>query len=98
MTIGTASPAGRPPPDRLGARVRRGSFDSMDSASATFDPAVIAAAQTEREVSLTTQGRKTGAPHQVTTWIATDGQRVYIRSGPGLGRDWPQNLLASGRA
>lgn len=25
-----------------------------------------------------------------------DGQRLFICSGAGLGRDWPQNLLADG--
>jgi hypothetical protein len=31
-------------------------------------------------------------------WIATDGDRLYVRSGEGLGRDWPQNLIARGAA
>jgi Uncharacterized protein conserved in bacteria (DUF2255) len=39
-----------------------------------------------------------GKPRSVTIWIATDGDRLYIRSGGGLGRDWPQNLIARGRA
>jgi len=30
----------------------------------------------------------------VTIWIVTDGKKVYIRSGQGLKRHWPQNLLA----
>jgi deazaflavin-dependent oxidoreductase (nitroreductase family) len=54
-----------------------------------------AAAKT-REVTLTTHGRKTGKPHRVTIWIATDGEHVYIRSGQGLRRHWPQNLMARG--
>ena len=29
----------------------------------------------------------------MTIWIATDGEHVYVRSGGGLGRHWPQNLL-----
>lgn len=56
----------------------------------------IDAAATEREVRLTTTGRKSGKPRKVTIWITTDGQRLYVRSGAGLGRDWPQNLLARG--
>lgn len=32
----------------------------------------------------------------MTIWITTDGQRLYVRSGAGLGREWPQNLLANG--
>ena len=59
-------------------------------------PDVIDAARHEREVTLTTSGRRTGKPHAVTVWISTDGQHLYIRSGEGLGRDWPQNLLARG--
>src|SRR5216684_3495524 len=35
-------------------------------------------------------------PAHVTIWIATDGQRLYVRSGEGLRRHWPQNLLAKG--
>jgi hypothetical protein len=49
-------------------------------------------------VTLTTFGRQTGEPHQVTIWISTDGEHVYIRSGEGLGRHWPQNLMARGDA
>ena len=63
---------------------------------ASFPPEVIEAAKREREVTLTTYGRKTGKPHDVTIWIATDDTRLYIRSGQGLRRQWPQNLLARG--
>jgi len=31
-------------------------------------------------------------------WITVIGDRLYVRSGLGLGRDWPQNLLANDRA
>ena len=65
----------------------------MDS----FPPEVIDAAKREREVTLTTYGRKTGKPHDVTIWIATDGTRLYIRSGQGLSRQWPQNFIARGK-
>jgi deazaflavin-dependent oxidoreductase (nitroreductase family) len=57
---------------------------------------VIEAAKLEREVKLTTYGRKSGKPHEVIIWITTDGSHLYIRSGQGLGRQWPQNLLARG--
>ncbi|HEV2028614.1 MAG TPA: DUF2255 family protein [Candidatus Dormibacteraeota bacterium] len=53
----------------------------------------IEAAGREREVTLTTFGRKSGKEHRVTVWIVTDGSRLYIRSGQGLGRHWPQNLM-----
>jgi len=62
----------------------------------SFPPEVIEAAKTEREVTLTTYGRKTGKPYDVTIWITTDGTRLFIRSGQGLGRQWPQNLIARG--
>jgi hypothetical protein len=62
----------------------------------TFSPKVSEAAASEREVKLTTYGRKTGKPSDVTIWIVTDGGRLFIRSGQGLVRQWPQNLLARG--
>jgi deazaflavin-dependent oxidoreductase (nitroreductase family) len=61
-----------------------------------FSKQVIEAAAREREVTLTTYGRKSGKSHDVTIWLATDGERLYIRSGQGLRRHWPQNLLARG--
>jgi deazaflavin-dependent oxidoreductase (nitroreductase family) len=63
-----------------------------------FENADVDAAATQKEVNLTTFGRRTGAPSRRTVWITTDGPRLYIRSGQGLRRDWPQNLLANGRA
>ena len=61
-----------------------------------FSAEVLQAAAHEREVQLTTYGRKTGKPRRVTIWIGTDGKRLYIRSGEGMRRHWPQNLLAKG--
>ena len=61
-----------------------------------FSADVLQAAAREREVQLTTYGRKTGKPRRVTIWIGTDGKRIYIRSGEGMRRHWPQNLLAKG--
>jgi deazaflavin-dependent oxidoreductase (nitroreductase family) len=63
-----------------------------------FETAVMDAATNQREVDLSTFGRRTGTPSRRTIWITTDGPRLYIRSGQGLGRDWPRNLLANGRA
>jgi deazaflavin-dependent oxidoreductase (nitroreductase family) len=57
---------------------------------------VIDAAAREREATLTTYGRKSGKAHDVTIWLTTDGKRLYIRSGQGLRRQWPQNLMARG--
>ncbi|HSS61318.1 MAG TPA: nitroreductase family deazaflavin-dependent oxidoreductase [Candidatus Limnocylindrales bacterium] len=63
---------------------------------AKFAPEVYEAAAREREVVLTTTGRKTGKPRRVTIWISTDGEHLFVRSGEGLKRNWPQNLLANG--
>ena len=61
-----------------------------------FSAEVLEAAARERAVQLTTLGRKTGKPRRVTIWIGTDGNRLFIRSGEGMRRHWPQNLLAKG--
>lgn len=61
---------------------------------AEFSAEIIKAARQEKEVTLTTNGRKTGRPRAVTIWISTDGHRMFVRSGGGFGRDWPQNLVA----
>lgn len=66
--------------------------------NARFSATDLEAARTQREVSLTTTGRKSGKPRRVTIWIATDGEHVYIRSGQGMRRQWPQNLVAGGEA
>jgi len=63
-----------------------------------FSDEVLQAARDRREVELVTFGRKTGRPHRTTIWVWGDSTRLFIRSGGGLGRDWPQNLLAHGRA
>jgi hypothetical protein len=63
-----------------------------------FDLGVLEAIGREREVELTTWGRKSGNPSRVIIWIFRDGDRVFIRSGGGLGRDWPRNLVARGKA
>lgn len=64
---------------------------------AIWDQATLDAAAREREVELTTFGRKTGNPTRVILWIWGDGKRLFLRSGGGMGRDWPQNFLANGR-
>ena len=61
-----------------------------------FGPKTLEAVAREREVTFTTKGRRSGKPHAVTIWVSSDGRRVFIRSGGGLSRDWPRNLLASG--
>lgn len=63
-----------------------------------FPREVFEAAGQQKEVSLTTRGRKSGKPRSVTIWISTDGDRLFIRSGGGMSRDWPQNFVARGEA
>jgi deazaflavin-dependent oxidoreductase (nitroreductase family) len=58
-----------------------------------FPRDVLEAVAKEKEVRLTTNGRTSGMPSTVTIWIVTDGDRVFIRSGQGLRRHWPKNLL-----
>lgn len=61
-----------------------------------FEPRTLEAIAREREVRFTTRGRRSGKSRAVTIWVSSDGRRVFIRSGGGLKRHWPQNLLASG--
>ena len=70
----------------------------MGSGMADLQKQLIDIAANDHEVTLVTTGRISGKPHKVTIWIATDGKHVYIRSGEGMKRDWPQNLVARGEA
>jgi hypothetical protein len=63
-----------------------------------FDPVVTNAIETEREVELTSFGRKTGEPSRRIIWFYGDDGRIFIRSGRGFVRDWPKNLCANRRA
>jgi deazaflavin-dependent oxidoreductase (nitroreductase family) len=47
-----------------------------------------------RDAYVTTTGRRTGRPHQIEIWFATDGTTVWLLSGGGERSDWVQNLLA----
>jgi hypothetical protein len=58
-----------------------------------FPTDVLESVANEQEVRLTTKGRNSGKESTVTIWIVTDGHKVFIRSGKGLVRHWPQNLL-----
>jgi hypothetical protein len=64
---------------------------------AEFEQTLLDAAARQREVELTTWGRVSGRPARVTIWIWGDGRHLYIRSGAGMRRDWPRNLLARGQ-
>jgi deazaflavin-dependent oxidoreductase (nitroreductase family) len=43
---------------------------------------------------LTTTGRRTGRPHRIEIWYATDGDTLFLLAGGGRSSDWVQNLLA----
>lgn len=64
----------------------------------SFDPAILKTAAREKEIEITTFGRKTGNASRRIIWISVLGDRIYVRSGLGMTRDWPKNLLANGRA
>ena len=64
---------------------------------AGWDQETFETAMREKEAELTTWGRKSGKPGRVILWIWGEAGRLYIRSGQGMKRDWPQNLLARGR-
>ena len=63
-----------------------------------FDRSLLDLAARTKEVELTTFGRKTGNPSRRIIWITVLNDKLYVRSGQGLGRQWPQNLLANGKA
>jgi deazaflavin-dependent oxidoreductase (nitroreductase family) len=63
-----------------------------------FDQSILDNAAQTKEVELTTFGRKSDKPSRRIIWITALDGRLYIRSGLGLTRDWPKNLLANGRA
>ncbi len=65
---------------------------------ANFDRSVLDAASEQREVELTTWGRKTGNPSRKILWVFVEDDRIFVRSGGGLQRDWPQNFLSRGHA
>ena len=64
----------------------------------SFSPAILETAAREKEVEITTFGRKTGTASRRIIWISVVGDRIYVRSGLGMTRDWPKNLVANGRA
>jgi deazaflavin-dependent oxidoreductase (nitroreductase family) len=70
----------------------------MGSHMAGFSQDVLNAAEGQREIELETFGRKSGKPSKVIIWITRSGDSLFVRSGGGLARDWPQNLLHHGRA
>jgi hypothetical protein len=63
-----------------------------------FEQSLIDLAEQTKEVELTTYGRKSGRASRRIIWITALDGRLYIRSGLGLTRDWPRNLLGDNRA
>jgi len=63
-----------------------------------IDPEVYETAAREKEVEITTFGRKTSKPSRRIIWITALNGKLYVRSGLGMTRDWPKNLEANGRA
>lgn len=61
---------------------------------ASIDPdlsAKLARVARHSTVRLTHFGRKTGQPHEVTIWFATDGEHVYL-STANVNRHWVRNV------
>jgi deazaflavin-dependent oxidoreductase (nitroreductase family) len=46
---------------------------------------------------LTTIGRRTGRPHRIEIWFATEDRRVYLLSGGREQADWVRNLQPNPR-
>jgi deazaflavin-dependent oxidoreductase (nitroreductase family) len=46
----------------------------------------------ESLVQLTVKGRKTGKPHTVKIWFATDQEKIYVTSARGADAHWIKNL------
>ncbi|HLH25121.1 MAG TPA: nitroreductase/quinone reductase family protein [Chloroflexota bacterium] len=46
---------------------------------------------------LTTIGRRTGRPHRIEIWFATEDGRLYLMSGGRERADWVRNLQANPR-
>ena len=43
---------------------------------------------------ITTNGRRTGRPHEIEIWFGIDGDTLYLISGNGPTADWYRNLVA----
>jgi deazaflavin-dependent oxidoreductase (nitroreductase family) len=43
---------------------------------------------------VTTKGRRTGRPHRIEIWYASDGTTLYLLAGGGHSSDWVRNALA----
>jgi deazaflavin-dependent oxidoreductase (nitroreductase family) len=41
---------------------------------------------------LTTTGRRSGRPHRIEIWYASEGETLYLLSGGGRSSDWVRNI------
>lgn len=64
---------------------------------AGFSDDILEAAEREHEIEFETFGRVSGKSSRVIIWISRLGDSLFIRSGGGMARDWPQNLEHHGR-
>jgi deazaflavin-dependent oxidoreductase (nitroreductase family) len=53
---------------------------------------ILAGLTHEEYCYLTTQGRRTGNPHEIEIWFVAQGRSVYFLSGGGEESDWVQNI------
>src|SRR5215813_13019959 len=69
-------------------------FDRQNSLGLTEDHLMpdFQALNRESLVQLTVKGRKSGKPHTVKIWFATNNDKVYVTSARGLDADWIKNL------
>jgi len=56
----------------------------------TSVPVMLATVRDQRNVQLTTIGRRSGKPHTVPVWFVVDGDRIYL-STLDPSRDWVRN-------
>jgi deazaflavin-dependent oxidoreductase (nitroreductase family) len=47
----------------------------------------------EQFLYLTTNGRRTGSPHEIEIWFGTDRRTVYMLAGGREESDWVRNIM-----
>jgi len=70
------------------------SAQPIDGDSASSVPAMLAKVRDQRNVQLTTIGRRSGKPHTVPVWFVVDGDRIYLSTLDPT-RDWVRNAKAN---
>ncbi|HEY6072820.1 MAG TPA: nitroreductase family deazaflavin-dependent oxidoreductase, partial [Anaerolineales bacterium] len=53
---------------------------------------ILAGLAREEYCYLTTQGRRTGNPHEIEIWFTARGRSIYFLSGGGEEADWVKNI------